>query len=313
MPFLCLLACAPDESAGLTESSTGTETTEATETTGTDGTADALCPAGRCTPGMLLIEPELVQDILAQPEANDWRVLDLRPYQGYVAGHLPDARWLDPDLLRDEVDGVSGQVASMEVVAELLATRKINYTTEVLAVDDGTGLAAARTIWTLGHYGLRGRVLHGGHPGWVAAGGEISTDIPPDYLGNPPNLGIQSGLRVDATWVQDHLTDASVTFVDARTPEEYAAGRIPGAYLQPWTATKSGSRFLPPDELRSLYEASGALPTPSPEQTLVAYCQTGTRASVTWLTLKLLGYANVRIYDGSWEEWSTIPDAPQEP
>ncbi|MGB1278190.1 MAG: rhodanese-like domain-containing protein [Nannocystaceae bacterium] len=156
MSLFCLLACAPDESSGLTESSTGSETTEATETTGTDGTQNALCPAGRCTPGMLLIEPELVQDILAQPEANDWRILDLRPYQEYVEGHLPGARWLDPDLLREEIDGISGQVASTEVVAELLAARKINYTTEVLAVDDGTGLAAARTIWTLGHYGLRG-------------------------------------------------------------------------------------------------------------------------------------------------------------
>jgi len=263
---------------------------------------------------MLLIEPELAQEVLANSDANEtWRVLDLRSFEDYVTGHLPGARWLDPDLLREEVDGVRGQVASPEVVAELLARRKIDLTTEVIAVDDGTGLAAARTVWTLGYYGVQGRVLHGGHDGWVASGGELATDIPPNYLGDSPNLAIQPGLRVDATWVQDHLDDASVTLVDARTPEEFAAGRIPGAHSQPWDATKSGSRFLPLDQIRSLYEAAGVLPTSTPNQTLIAYCQTGSRASVTWLTLKLLGYANVYIYDGSWEEWSTIPGAPREP
>ncbi len=296
-------ACTPNSQA--TASGTDGASETASETDG--DTDDAPCPQGVCTPGQLLVEPTLLMEVLVDdPSSETWRVLDLRDREKYEAGHIPGAYWLDPSLLRAEVDGIPGQVAGLDQVAGVLAERNVDATVEVVAVDDGTGLAAARTVWTLGYYGLSGRVLHGGYPGWVEASGEVSIVEPTSTSNPPPPLSITGGLRVDAQWVQDHLDDPGLTLVDARSPEEFEAGHIPGAHSLPWEATKNGTRFLSSGELRDLYTSTGVLPEASPEQIFVAYCQTGTRASVTWLTLKLLGYTNVLIYDGSWAEWSLL-------
>jgi thiosulfate/3-mercaptopyruvate sulfurtransferase len=64
--------------------------------------------------------------------------------------------------------------------------------------------------------------------------------------------------------------------------------------------------FLPAADLRALYG------DPPPNQSLVVYCQTGSRAAVDWLVLSQLGYDDVRLYDGSWAEWSSLPEYPQD-
>jgi thiosulfate/3-mercaptopyruvate sulfurtransferase len=122
-----------------------------------------------------------------------------------------------------------------------------------------------------------------------------------------------------ADWVKQNLGAPGVKLVDARSPEEYAgspaqgarSGHIPGAVNLEWKqclGAGDGPTILDIPELQRLFAAAGV----EPSQEVVAYCQSGTRASLVYFALRLMGYPRVRLYDGSWSEWSALPGAPVE-
>jgi len=122
------------------------------------------------------------------------------------------------------------------------------------------------------------------------------------------------------------LGKAGVTLVDVRSPKEFSGellapenlpqegaqrgGHIPGAANIPWgQAVREDGTFKPANELRALYESKGV----TPDKAVIAYCRIGERSSHTWFVLHyLLGYPNVRNYDGSWTEWGSLIAAPIE-
>ena len=121
------------------------------------------------------------------------------------------------------------------------------------------------------------------------------------------------------------LGDPRLSLVDVRSPAEYSgevlappgmsetaqrAGHIPGAVSAPWAqAVNEDGTFKSADELREHYAAKGV----TPERDVVTYCRIGERASHTWFVLhELLGYPNVRNYDGSWTEWGNLVGVPIE-
>ena len=114
---------------------------------------------------------------------------------------------------------------------------------------------------------------------------------------------------VTTEWVAAHLDDPGL--VVAESDEDvllYATGHIPGAANIPWgqTANEDGT-FKSFEELKQLYESKGILG----RNEVIAYCRIGERSSHTWFVLKyLLGYDNVRNYDGSWTEWGNLVGAP---
>jgi thiosulfate/3-mercaptopyruvate sulfurtransferase len=122
-------------------------------------------------------------------------------------------------------------------------------------------------------------------------------------------------------------SDARKPLVDVRSPKEYSGelismpnypqegatrgGHIPGAVSIPWAqaVNEADSTFKSADELRALYEGKNI----KPDGEVIAYCRIGERSSLTWFVLKyLLGYPNVKNYDGSWTEWGNLVDAPIE-
>ena len=113
-------------------------------------------------------------------------------------------------------------------------------------------------------------------------------------------------LFVDAPWVKENAS--KLILIDARASTLYAKGHIPGAVNRPYTADLAeDGQFRPIDQLAAEY----ARLIPAKQAPVIVHCRTGQQASQAWFLLtRLLGYENVRWYDGSWTDWAARPDKP---
>lgn len=259
----------------------------------------------------LLVDVDWVRNAAENPDVV---LVDLRSEDAYTEGHIPGAVQLDLTSIRATVDGVDGQVAAPETVANVLGEHGIASEDTVVAYDDADGLDAARFFWTLEYYGHRDvRLLNGGWPVWQASTYPVS-DQATVREAVTYTIETQPQKRVDAEWILTNLEDPSVVLVDARSPAEYSGeevrsaegGHIPGAFNRDWHMNLEDGFFKGQDTLESLYQELDL----SQAETIVTYCQTGHRASVAYFTLRLMGYDSVAVYDGSWEEWGNLPDVP---
>ncbi len=243
--------------------------------------------------------------------ASDLAVLDTRTTGDFEAGHIPGSLWVDVAPLRATVDGVGGQVAPQADLQAAFRAAGLSRDDAVVVVGSQTTTGPARVFWTLEHAGhARVLFLDGGWPAWVAAGGEAETGA---FVANASDYTIDAlhpTRRVDADWVRDNLADEAVMLFDARSAAEFGGGRIANAVSVDWTQNVAGGSLRPRDEVLALHPGLDLATT-----TAVAYCQSGSRASVTYLVLRWLGVEDVRLYDGSWAEWSTLDEAtyPRDP
>ena len=262
----------------------------------------------------LLVQGEWLAARLKEPGL---RVVDLRSRADYRAGHIPGAVHMAITALSAPREGVGGMLPPAEEVQATFRAAGIGPKTIVVAYGDSGGLFAARLFWALDYLGQgRGRVLDGGWRRWVGARRPVTREIPrisaSAFVARPNPSKIAT-----LDWVGGHLEDDATALVDARHPTEYTGavrysrrgGHIPGARLFNWSGHLNpggGGRLKSLDELGDIYAAMG-LPA---KREVVVYCQTLMRAAHTYFVLKLLGYTNVRGYDGSWEEWGNRRDTP---
>lgn len=240
----------------------------------------------------------------------------------YETGHLKGAvafNW--QTQLQDQV---ARDIISQAQVEELLSSAGITPETTIVIYGDNNNWFAAYGFWLLKYYGHADvRLIDGGRKKLLAEGREMTTEVP-SYPRTAYKVSkINDDLRADRDYVKARLRQDGFALVDVRSAAEYVgdiiappgmtetaqrAGHIPGAKNVPWvTAVAEDGTFKPVEELRKIYEGVGA----SADKDVVAYCRIGERSSHTWFALKyLLGYQNVRNYDGSWTEWGNLIGAP---
>jgi thiosulfate/3-mercaptopyruvate sulfurtransferase len=245
----------------------------------------------------------------------------------YETGHIPGAvkiDWvteLNDPLLRDYV--------SRDRFQALLRAKGINQDTTIVFYGDKNNWWATYAFWVFKLFGVENlKILDGGRLRWAEEGRPLVTEVPKYPEGNiKVRERDDSRIRAFRNEVEQHVKDSG-KLVDVRSAEEYRGerlhmpeypnegalrgGHIPGAKSIPWGRAVSAEThtFKPAAELRTIYEAENGL---QKTDDIVAYCRIGERSSHTWFVLTyLLGFKNVKNYDGSWTEWGNTVRAPIE-
>lgn len=249
------------------------------------------CASGSDGSGSTEVAPPFVD---AAQVAADERVLDVRGNGPFEGSRLPGAVQLDESRLRATVDGVPGQVAAVTDLQAAFGEAGLSADVPVVVYGAATDTTAARVVWTLQYVGMTEVLLmDGGFDAWTGMT-ESGERVAPEAT--PFAATVNTEIIADADYVNARLDDVSVVIYDVRTAGEYEAGHIPGAINVDWQSMVRAGALKPADEVRALLE-------PATGETIV-YCQTGSRAAVGFLVLQWLGYPNVRLYDGSWADWS---------
>jgi len=242
----------------------------------------------------------------------------------YDEGHIPGAiklHWRE-----DLEDPVERDLVDKQAFEQLMGRSGISNDTTVVLYGDRNNWFAAYAYWYLKIYGHEDvRILDGGRQKWIDENRALSTDVPTVQPAGYTAEDRDESIRIYRDEVRASIGGAG-ELVDVRSPQEFSgelvsppgyeqegaqrAGHIPTAKSIPWAqAVRDDGTFKPAQELRELYGANGV----TPDKSVVAYCRIGERSAHTWFVLReLLGYGDVKNYDGSWTEWGNLVDVPIE-
>jgi thiosulfate/3-mercaptopyruvate sulfurtransferase len=274
-----------------------------------------------------LVDPAWVAEHAGDPDVCLVEVAGLRPedLDAYHAGHVPGAHsWKWQEMLWDSH---RRDFPAPDDFARRMSASGIGNDTTVVFYGEGMqfGVYAWWVLRYCGHE--RVKVLDGARTKWTAEGRALETSAPParaprDYR---PNAR-REHMRVLREDVLRAVDDPRTLILDGRSPEEYRGervgapggpdhgamryGRIPGAkHLHFEDMLRRDRTFKSPEEVAAMAAARGL---PGAENT-IAYCRLSHRATVLYFALtELLGYDNVRVYDGSWTEWGNLVGVPVE-
>ncbi len=265
----------------------------------------------------MLVSGAWLEERLGDPDVV---VLHVGAPADFDEGHIPGARLVRPaDISITDTNGLRTELPRVDALRESLGKLGVTDRSMVVVYHVGGAVQAATRVWfTLDYLGLGGRsaMLDGGLALWKKEGRAISKEAVPPAIGSftprPAPVKVAS-----AEWIRTHLKDPSVTVVDARTPEYFSgdekgamprAGHIPGALNVPYSSlVDADGRFKSRQELRKILRVGEHRPEPL----RVTYCHVGNQASVAYFVARYLGL-DVRLFDGSFQEWSQRAEFPVE-
>src|SRR5512135_366808 len=243
----------------------------------------------------------------------------------YEIGHIPGAVKIDWHV--DLQDAVIRDYINRHGFEALLSSRGIANDSTVVFYGDKNNWWAAYAFWVFKLFGHeKCLIMNGGRQKWIAENRPLVKEAP-NYSHTKYVAKERDDVKIRAfrDQVMKHVT-AGNPLVDVRSPQEFTGellhmpsypqegalrgGHIPGARNIPWAkAVRDDGTFKSATELKDLYQSQGIVP----EKEIITYCRIGERSSHTWFVLTyLLGYPNVRNYDGSWTEWGNLVGAPIE-
>jgi thiosulfate/3-mercaptopyruvate sulfurtransferase len=252
--------------------------------------------------------------------------VDYDPENAYRQGHLQGASliWWK----RDINDPITRDIISKSQFEDLMSRNGITAQSEVILYGDFNNWFAAFVFWIFKYYGHeKVKIMDGARKKWEIENRSYTKDEPQiqrtDYIAQPPN----EGLRAYLFDVRRALEKKDTVLVDVRSPKEFSGeitappeypmehaqrgGHIPKANNIPWASAVNDvdGTFKSVEDLKKIYEIKGV----TPDKDVICYCRIGERSSHTWFVLKyLLGYPQVRNYDGSWTEWGNMIGNPIE-
>jgi thiosulfate/3-mercaptopyruvate sulfurtransferase len=272
----------------------------------------------------VLVDTQWVADHMNDHEVRIAEV-DYDPTANYNLGHVPGTVLFD--WKKDINDPISRNIFSRQTCEDLLQRAGVNNNTTLVLYGDFNNWFAAFAFWAFKYYGFKDlRLMNGGRKKWLEEDRPISKDIPQYQRGNFKATEPDKSIRAFLNQVKEALDKENIAMVDVRSPKEFTGeilappeyptehaqrgGHIPGASNIPWSqAVKDDGTFKSVEELKQIYQSKGIIP----DKEIIAYCRIGERSSHTWFVLKyLLGYPNVKNYDGSWTEWGNMVDNPIE-
>jgi thiosulfate/3-mercaptopyruvate sulfurtransferase len=243
----------------------------------------------------------------------------------YDSGHIPGA--IGWNWETDLSDQVRRDLIPKEHLERLLGEAGVTPDTTIVLYGDNNNWFAAWAFWQLTMYGHRDvRLMNGGRKKWVSEGRPLETGVPTYTANGYKAKNPDTSIRALRDRILERIGRSDSILIDVRSPKEYSGellapenlpqegarrgGHIPGAVNIPWSqAVNDDGTFKSADELAALYQSKGV----TADRDVTAYCRIGERSSHTWFVLKyLLGYPEVRNYDGSWTEWGSLVGVPIE-
>jgi thiosulfate/3-mercaptopyruvate sulfurtransferase len=275
----------------------------------------------------VLVETDWVAEHLNDPNVRVAEV-DYDPAANYELAHLPGSVLFD--WRKDINDPASRDILSGEALTALFQRAGISENTTVVLYGDFNNWFAAFAFWVFTYYGAKHlKLMNGGRKKWIAEDRPLTKEVAHPAAGTFRAHAPDAKLRVYLDDVREALPQVKagkLVLVDVRGPKEFSGeitappeyptehaqrgGHIPGAKNIPWAqAVRDDGTFKSREELEALYGGHGVRPgTP-----VITYCRIGERSSHSWFVLRyLLGFPDVRNYDGSWTEWGNLIRMPIE-
>ena len=269
----------------------------------------------------VLVDTQWIEEHLKDEKVRIAEV-DYDPTANYELGHIPGSvliKWK-----ADINDPIARNILNKQAFEDLLQRIGVNNDATLALYGDFNNWFAAFAFWVFKYYGFNDvRIINGGRKKWLQEDRPLTKDVRNHTKGNykVAEKEPDSNIRVYLDYVRNTLGSKSKLLVDVRSPKEFTGeitappeyptehaqrgGHIPGAANIPWSqaVNDSDGTFKSIGELKTLYESKGI----TPDKEIITYCRIGERSSHTWFALKyLLGYPNVKNYDGSWTEWGNI-------
>lgn len=234
-------------------------------------------------------------------------VISTQSEKNYKVSHLINSIYIKhKDLTKPT--GPEGVLKTPTELAKIFGSKGVSDKNTIVIYDDGKNKNSTRMYWILKYLGAPNvKLLHKNMATWRKARLPI-TKAPTKVKPTTFTAKVNKAIAADFTYVKAHLTDSKVVFVDARSAAEFngtntkepSKGHIPGAKNLEWKEVEKENGALKSNaELQKLFDANGI----TKNKTIVLYCGTSVRAAIIYVALKDLGYNNVKIYDGAYNEW----------